>query len=475
MNILAQIVETKQQEIAALYQQYDLDTLKQETQPTPRAFYEALGAARAEGRPFFISEFKRKSPSEGWINRDADLPAQLRAYARAGAGAISVLSDEPWFGGTYADLRLATETLDTLGTPRPLLLQKDFMLDPIQIYLARQHGADLILLIAAILEPAQLLALRRVAESLGMGVLTEIHDEEEWDKIAALRCPVVGINSRDLKTFRTALNRVSVLRSRIGSDTMIVAESGIRDYRDFRLVRDADAFLIGTGLMRDSGRFRESADFATFYQSPRPYLFKACGLRSAELLAQYRESPIQGSSVEAPDFIGVNFSPHSKRRITDVAALAALEKPPAHFVAVFYGNSESEIREILKQYPFQTVQLYAHEVSPEFVLSLKQRIFLALPVREAGDLARLEPFAADVDVFILDGATPGSGQRIGAHIPPDFPYPFFLAGGLHLDNLSAVREYRHCVGVDIASGIESEGGVSVDKIREIGLALARPV
>ena len=538
MNILDRIVETKKQEVKALYQQYRLETLKAETAPTPRSFYAAIGAAKASGQPFFISEFKRKSPSEGWIHCEADLPAQLRAYAQAGAGAISVLSDEPWFGGTYADLRLATETLDALGQQRPLLLQKDFILDAIQIYLARQHGADLILLIAAILEPDQLQYLRTVAESLGMGVLAEIHDAAEWEKIKPLQFPVVGINSRDLKTFRTALNRVTVLRRKIDptpnpspggrgvkvvdeaegtgglgnegtgglgnegtgdlgngetgdfgngavaqaipvfAGTAVVAESGIRDYRDFHLLRTADAFLIGTGLMRSDGAFQGATDFSDYYRSPRPYLFKACGLRTAGLLIQYQYPAAQEDRVTAPDFVGINFSPLSKRRVHPHEALAGLDRIPSHFVAVFYGNTEAEIREILTQYPFQTVQLYANEVSPTFVRSLKQRIFLALPVRSSDDLESVEAFASDVDVFILDGATPGSGQRIGTHIPIDFPYPFFLAGGLHEQNLTAVLDYPNCVGVDIASGIETDGAVDVTKIQRIGQRLgsiAKPV
>lgn len=513
MNILDRIVETKKQEIEALYRQYELGALRAETAPTPRSFYTAIGTARASGQPFFISEFKRKSPSEGWIHREADLPAQLRAYAQAGAGAISVLSDEPWFGGTYADLRLATETLDALGPQRPLLLQKDFILDPIQIYLARQHGADLVLLIAAILGPDQLRHLRTVAESLGMGVLAEVHDAAEWEKIKPLQFPVVGINSRDLKTFRTALNRVTVLRREIAlaltpwakgvkvadeiggagglenerakdlgngtaghtttvfDRTAVVAESGIRDYRDFHLLRTADAFLIGTGLMRSGGAFQQATSFSDYYQSPRPYLFKACGLRTADLLAQYRYPAAQEYRLTTPDFVGINFSPLSKRRVAPLEALAGLDSIPSHFVAVFYGNTETEIREILAQYPFQTVQLYANEVSPAFVRSLKQRIFLALPVRNSSDLESLEAFASDVDVFILDGAAPGSGQRIGANIPTDFPYPFFLAGGLHERNLMAVLDYQHCVGVDIASGIETDGAVDVAKIQGIGQQL----
>lgn len=478
MNILQDIVVTKKAEIAAYYDRYDLETLRRDTLPTPRSFYTALAAARAKDTPFFIAEFKRKSPSEGWIKQDADLPQQLRAYANAGAGAISVLSDEPWFGGTYADLALATKTLDALGPDRPLLLQKDFILDPIQIYLARQQGADLILLIAAILEPDQMLALRHTAESLGMGVLTEIHDASEWEKIKDLSCPVIGINSRDLKTFRTALNRVNVLRrdirdfaATVGQYPVVVAESGVRSYRDFYMLRGADAFLIGTGLMRgNGGDFQQQPNFARHFQAPRPYLFKACGLRIPTDWQRYAQPLPPTQQLEAPDFVGINFSPISKRR-PDEAALAQLGVLPAHFVAVFYKNSEDSIRDTLARYPFQTIQLYADDVTPDFVRSLKQRIFLALPLRNPEDIALADQFAPDIDLFLLDGAAPGSGQPIGANIPLDFPYPFLLAGGINEQNLAVVKKYPNCIGVDIASGIETEGMVDAAKIERIGALL----
>lgn len=259
MSILAKIVESKKGEIKQLHKQHDLAALQMqfpENASTTPLFYRRLAEARAAGQPFFITEFKRKSPSEGWINQHANLPAQVLAYAQAGAGAISVLTDEPFFGGSYDDLQLAAQTLanlkrSTSKAQTPLLLQKDFVLDPIQIYLARLHGADLILLIAAILEPDRLDFLRKTAESLGMGVLVEVHDAEELHKIHHLDFPVLGVNNRDLRTFRTALNRVNVVGVK-AKPRLLIAESGIRDYRDFQMVRCADGFLIGTGLDRKS-------------------------------------------------------------------------------------------------------------------------------------------------------------------------------------------------------------------------------
>lgn len=468
MNILSEIVEVKKQEIAELYRQHDLAAFEKEAsglnKDTP-LFYERLADAKKAGRPFFISEFKRKSPSEGWINQHTHLPDQIKAYARAGASAISVLTDSTFFGGNYSDLQLAAATLGSHERERPLLLQKDFILDPIQIHLARRCGADLILLIAAILSAEELAGLKHLAESLGMGVLVEVHDREELKHINHLDFQVLGINNRDLKTFRTALNRVNVLRGD-SSERFVISESGIRDAVDFQMVKKADGFLIGTGLMRRSAELQEKKKdqtFSRFFQTEGKMLFKACGIRTPEML-----------SAPEPDFLGVNFSPLSKRR-PDAGFLEQLKQLavfPAHWVAVFYKNTESEIRQILETFPFQTVQLYANDTSPEFVRSLRKRVLLAVSIRTPEDLNHIPHFAEDIDCFILDGAVPGNGQLIEAEIPADFPYPFLLAGGIHAGNPERVLQFPNCIGVDVASGIEVEGKVEPSAVKQISERLA---
>ncbi|MDO8970976.1 MAG: phosphoribosylanthranilate isomerase, partial [Saprospiraceae bacterium] len=180
---------------------------------------------------------------------------------------------------------------------------------------------------------------------------------------------------------------------------------------------------------------------------------------------------------ELPDFIGINFSPVSKR-VADAQTREVLKNSTnSKAVAVFYQNTESEILEILEKYSFKTIQLYAGDVSPAFVRSLKVRVLLAVKVSDQLSwneifTTQIEPYAADVDCFILDGAKPGSGERILADFPTEFPYPFFLAGGLHEENLETVLAYQNCIGVDIASGIETEGLVDFGKIRRIARGLA---
>jgi len=336
-----------------------------------------------------------------------------------------------------------------------LLLQKDFILDPIQIYLARQAGADLILLIAAILQPDEMQSLRQTAENLGMGVLAEVHDAEELEKILPFNFPVIGVNNRDLKTFRTALNRFNFLENQYYTPQnrpLLVAESGVTDYRDFQCVCRADAFLIGTGLMRQE---QLPTSFSSYFRTDKPYLFKACGIRSADMLHP-----------NEADFIGLNFSPRSKRRIDP--AMLENHTLPENAVAVFYQNPETEILEILARFPFRRIQLYAGDVSLEFIKKLRVRVFLAAALKQESDLQQLDQYAPHVDAFILDGAAPGSGNASVIEIPADFPYPFLLAGGINATNAERILPYQNCIGVDAASGIETpDGAVSVEKIHEI--------
>jgi phosphoribosylanthranilate isomerase len=131
----------------------------------------------------------------------------------------------------------------------------------------------------------------------------------------------------------------------------------------------------------------------------------------------------------------------------------------------------TEILAVLNRFPFKIVQVYAEDVQPEFIRSLKQKVFLAASIRSVADLERLEAFAGDVDLFILDGPQPGSGQSLDFELLHHFPYPFLLAGGMHIDNLDQVKAYKNCIGVDIASGIEHQGQPDSNKIAAISAQL----
>ena len=210
--------------------------------PPVRPFAEAIARA---GRVNVIAEHKRRSPSRGAIREDL-LPADVaRRYESAGAVAISVLTDEPFFGGRMAHLE---EVREATGLP---VLRKDFVLDPWQVWEARAAGADAVLLIVAALTDAELRGLLGVAREAGLDALVEVHDRGELDGALSAGARIVGVNNRDLKTLAVSLDTAVALAPAIPDDVVAVAESGIRTGAHLRRLRDAgfDAFLVGEHLM----------------------------------------------------------------------------------------------------------------------------------------------------------------------------------------------------------------------------------
>lgn len=206
-----------------------------------------FGAAlRRPGQITCISEVKRRSPSAGWIRQHADSVDVARRYESGGASAISVLTDTPFFGGTLEDL---VRVKSAVNLP---ILRKDFMVDSYQVVEARAAGADAILLIVAALTDQVMESLLHQANDLGMGVLVETHDEVEITRALAVGAEVVGINHRDLRTFKMDMDLALRMRGKIPNAKILVAESGLKTAADVARMKAGgiDAVLVGEGLMR---------------------------------------------------------------------------------------------------------------------------------------------------------------------------------------------------------------------------------
>lgn len=251
-HILDRIVATKSEEVQALRPRGpDLRRAADEA-PPPLPVLEPL---RSRAHVGVIAEVKRRSPAAGAIDGGLD-PAGLAAeYEAAGAMAVSVLTDGPWFGGSLEDLRAARRAV---GVP---VLRKDFVLDPVQVYEGRAAGADIMLLIVRILEPALLADLRAMIDDLGMAALVEVHDEWEIETALEAGAALVGVNNRDLTVFRTDLSVTERLARYLPGDVLVVSESGIRSGEDVARVAaaGADAVLVGEALVRSGapGRLAE--------------------------------------------------------------------------------------------------------------------------------------------------------------------------------------------------------------------------
>jgi indole-3-glycerol phosphate synthase len=195
-----------------------------------------------------IAEIKRRSPSKGEIRPDFDAVACARAYAAAGAAAISVLTDARYFGGS---LELLAQVRSAVSLP---LLRKDFVVDAYQLDEARVAGADAVLLIAAALDPRSLRELREHAEGLALDALVEVHDEQELEAALAAGADLIGINNRDLRSFEVDLGVSERLAGKVPKGCVVVSESGIFRPEDWERLEaaGAHAFLVGEALMRES-------------------------------------------------------------------------------------------------------------------------------------------------------------------------------------------------------------------------------
>ena len=246
--ILDEILGHKRAELAAARLHEAPEKLARRAEEETAPLRDFAGAIARGPEPRVIAEVKRRSPSRGEIRADFDPVACALAYAEGGAAAISVLTDETFFGG-HLDFLAAVRR----AVPMPLL-RKDFVVDVYQIDEARVAGADAVLLIAAALGPDELVSLRERAEALGLCALVEVHDELELAVALDSGARVIGINNRDLRTFHTDLAVTERLAPRIPEGVVVVAESGIFTRTDMaRLAASgAQAFLIGESLMREA-------------------------------------------------------------------------------------------------------------------------------------------------------------------------------------------------------------------------------
>ena len=247
-DILNQIVAVKREEVAAAIRKKSLEIMRADAQSRvlTRDFVGALRAKVAAGHPAVIAEIKKASPSKGVLCEDF-IPADIaQSYAEHGAACLSVLTDVQFFQGRIDYLKQARASCQLP------VLRKDFIIDAYQVYESRAMGADAILLIASILDDAQMKEFEAIARSLDMAVLVEVHDAAELVRALKLKTPLIGVNNRNLKTFEVSLDNTLTLMSGVPSDRLLITESGIHTREDVLRMGAAgiNAFLVGEAFMR---------------------------------------------------------------------------------------------------------------------------------------------------------------------------------------------------------------------------------
>lgn len=430
-GILAEIACAKRIEVSSRLGTVTVGELRSRARPTRRSLAETLSRPGAR----FIMEVKKASPSAGSI-RDVAAADQARAYEGA-ASAISVLTDERFFGGSLADLRLVRQAY---GGP---ILAKDFIVDPRQVAEARLNGADAVLVLLSLLDDTEANAVIAEARTLGMDALVEAHEEGEVRRAVALGARLIGINNRDLRSFAVDLAVTERLAPLVPADRLVVSESGIGSRADVeRLAAHADAFLVGTALMR-AERPEQAARTLAF--GP----VKVCGITSAADL-----DDAAGAGARWAGFVMV---PGTPRAVTAAAVEAILAEASGRIrrVGIFRNEHPRHVKAVAQSLGLDAVQLHGEEEPHAYraLLSGEVEVWAAVQVGAGHDPR------AGADRLLFDSGAGGTGRTFDwSRVKGRRELRSgLLAGGLRPGNARAAARVG-AWALDVGSGVEAQPG-----------------
>jgi indole-3-glycerol phosphate synthase/phosphoribosylanthranilate isomerase len=429
-----------------------LESIRRDLSPSARSLEDALRRPRTG----FVLECKRASPSRGVIRAGYD-PAELAREYEPLADAISVLTEERFFGGGLDHLRAVSEAV---AVP---VLRKDFVVDPYQVFEARAHGADAVLLMLSVLDDQGYRQCADTAASLGMDVMTEVHDEAELERAVRLGARIIGVNNRDLKTLEVDLATTERLASLVPEDRLVVAESGVRSHRDVARLRHlADGFLIGSALCARSDVSRACSELV---YGP----VKVCGLTRAE---DARSAADCGAV-----FGGLVFAPSSPRRIDIERAREVRRAADLEWVGVYVNHDPDVLVRTAVELGLSAVQLHGDE-TPAYAERLRGLLPERCEVWKACRVRDRAPSAAEdnVDRVVLDtysaAVRGGTGARFDWRLLDGLDLSrALLAGGLD-PGCAAAADAVGAYGLDVGSGVErAPGRKSRERLEEFFAAL----
>ena len=421
----------------------------------------------------FICEVKKASPSKGIIAEHFPYLDIAKEYEVAGAAAISVLTEPDFFKG---DKKYLQEIASTVKIP---VLRKDFIIDEYQIYQAKVWGASAILLICACLDVPTLTKFRELADSLGLSSLVEAHDEAEVQMAIDCGARIIGVNNRNLKDFTVDVQNSVRLRNLVEDDVIFVSESGLETPEDIQVLRDNNigVALMGETFMRSPNKVEKLAYlYGPTYYTPK---VKMCGISKVETIPAIVDAK--------PDYMGLVFAP-SKRQVTVDQAKILVEELHRGYakkygsdtehdkngtiktVGVFVNETVENLVTIANEANLDAVQLHGDE-DEAFIQSLKERtnveVWKAVQIRSAADVEKWIDSSADMllfDAYHKDERG-GTGEVFDWSSLDAFERPFMLAGGIDSTNVArAIRTVRP-YGIDISSGIETNGVKDDEKIK----------
>ena len=471
--ILDKIVEATKIRVAQEKQVESLEAVKAAALALPPDTGFPFEAALRQQDFNFICEVKKASPSKGIIAEHFPYLDIAKEYEVAGAAAISVLTEPDFFKG---DKKYLQEIASTVKIP---VLRKDFIIDEYQIYQAKVWGASAILLICACLDVPTLTKFRELADSLGLSSLVEAHDEKEVQMAIDCGARIIGVNNRNLKDFTVDVQNSVRLRNLVQDDVIFVSESGLETPEDIQVLRDNNigVALMGETFMRSPNKVEKLAYlYGPTYYTPK---VKLCGISKVETIPAVLEA--------RPDYMGLVFAP-SKRQVTvDLAKILVEELHRGYAkkygsdtehdkndtiktVGVFVNETVDNLVTIANETNLDAVQLHGDE-DEAFIQSLKERtnveVWKAVQIRSAADAEVWIDSSADMllfDAYHKDERG-GMGEVFDWSCLDEFERPFMLAGGIDSTNVArAIRTVRP-YGIDISSGIETEGVKDDEKIK----------
>lgn len=408
----------------------------------------------------FICEVKRASPSKGLIAPVFPYVDIAAEYERAGADALSVLTEPYWFRGSLDYLKEIRRHVDLP------ILRKDFTIDPYMIYQAKEAGADAVLLICSILSERELRDYMELADRLGLSAIVEAHDAGEIETAVRCGARIIGVNNRNLGDFSVDMENSGRLRDLVPEETIFISESGVKGREDTAAAENmrADAVLVGEALMRADDKKRKlrelRGEVAEAPEGAPAINVKICGLKTVE--------EIEWANELKPDYVGFVFAPTRRQVSTETAALMRQKLDPGiPAVGVFVNEDEDRIVQLLTEGIIDIAQLHGDEDDDEIV-RIRERagkpVFKAVVVRteEDKDKWRLFPHA---DLLLLDAGR-GSGNMFDWSLTENVGRPYLLAGGLTPENVCEAIRYTN-YGLDVSSGVENEGGgKNYEKMRD---------
>lgn len=412
----------------------------------------------------FICEVKKASPSKGIIAEDFPYLQIAKDYEKAGATAISVLTEPEYFLGSDVYLQEIAQAVDIP------VLRKDFTVDEYQIYEAYLLGASAVLLICALLSVEQLLRFRTIADELGISCLVEAHDKDEIEKALAAKARIIGVNNRDLRDFTVNINNSIKMREYVPDEIIFVSESGIKTAQDIEALRqhNVQAALIGETFMRSTDKVTALAELFGKIKVPK---IKFCGIKSQADVAIINK-------VE-PDYIGFILAP-SKRRITVKLARQLKDKlkPQIKTVGVFVDEPLENVITDIKTIQLDVVQLHGNETE-EYIEKLRQNtavdIWKAVRVKNIREIEKWQNSSADKLLFdtYRPAVAGGTGEVFDWSVLENCQRPFVLAGGLSSKNIVKALRRLSPWAVDINSTVETDGNKDSEKINEIMAIMER--